>query len=156
MATTRSEAMARLREAGRRHSTAVVLFHTAFADRSGLTAVESKTMEIVDRLGPMTHADLVRETGLAPASVTGLMTRLERKGAARRLPHPVDARRVLIEIHPEYAARNLARFHAFLTDLDSIADDYTIEQLNTIATFLDRTAQMQQQQALDLEAGLLP
>ena len=156
MATSRSAAMARLREAGRRHSTAVVLFHTAFAQQSGLTAVEAKTMEIIDRLGPMTHADLVRQTGLAPASVTGLMTRLERKGAARRLPHPGDARRILIEIQPDYAAANLARFQTFLAGLDSIAADFTVEQLDTIATFLDRTAQMQQQQALHLEAGPLP
>lgn len=144
--------MARLLEAGRRHSTAVVLFHTAWARRSGLTAVESKAMEIVDRLGPMTHADLVRETGLAPASVTDLMSRLERKGAARRRPHPDDARRILIEIHPQYAASNLARFQGFLRAMDAIADDYTVDELDTITRFLDQAAHMQQQQALDPES----
>src|SRR5215468_9994450 len=47
------EALSELLEAGRVHSTAVVLFHTTLAAHSGLSPIESKALEIIQRLGPL-------------------------------------------------------------------------------------------------------
>jgi len=92
----RAELIDRLHLAGRELSTATVMFHTDVAARRGLSATEEKAIDVLLRGGPMTHAELGRHTGLAPASVSNLIDRLERKGYASRAPHPEDGRRVLV------------------------------------------------------------
>lgn len=146
-ASGHGEALDRLLDAGRRHSTAVVLFHSAIAAAAGLSTTESKALEIIDRRGPLTHAELVRELGLAPASVTGVLARLEFKGAARRSVHPSDARRILIEAVPEFTEASLARFAGFLNGMNDIARDFTIDELSTVVRFLDDVADMQAAEA---------
>lgn len=111
-----------------------VLFQTALAESRGLSFVEAKAVELLDRFGPLTAGELSVRSGLAPASVTGLVDRLVRKGVARRGRHPGDGRRVLIETiagmtgdsgpHREYAS-----------SLRELCAEYTNDQLAAIASF---------------------
>jgi len=94
----RAELLAQLETAGRAQSAATVMFHTAVAARQGLSATEEKALDLLERHGPLTAGELARHSGLAPASVTGLINRLERKGFARRVRNPNDRRSVLVEI----------------------------------------------------------
>ena len=80
------------------------MFHTAIAETRGLSPVESKVLDYLARLGPQTPKDLARLSGLAPASVTALIDRLERKGFVGRRPHPDDRRRVLIALDEQAIA----------------------------------------------------
>src|ERR1051325_1860530 len=98
MSSEHDRAVEQVLWAGRKLSTAAVMFHTALAERVGLSVTETKALEVIERHGPITPGDLSRESGLAPASVTPLLDRLPRKGAARRVPHPSDGRRFLVEI----------------------------------------------------------
>jgi hypothetical protein len=139
------QAVAALLDAGRRLSTAAVLFHSAVADSAGLTATESKAMEIIQRLGPLTPAALAAESGLAPASVTDLLDRLTRKGVALRRPHPSDKRRALIEIDPGYARRNGALFEDFVAGMTEVCARYDVAQLRLITEFLTASARCQQE-----------
>ncbi|MFI5838645.1 MarR family winged helix-turn-helix transcriptional regulator [Catenuloplanes sp. NPDC051500] len=91
-------------------SAAAVLFHGAVAARVGLSAIEAKTADLIDRLGPLTARQIAAEAGLAPTSVTGLIDRLERKGFARRVPNPADGRGVLVEFVPESRAAFIPYF----------------------------------------------
>jgi DNA-binding transcriptional ArsR family regulator len=77
----RTQLIAALSEAARAHSTATVLFHTAMAEQFGLSPTESKTMDLLERFGPLTAGELVERTGLASPSVTALIDRLESKGS---------------------------------------------------------------------------
>src|SRR5215208_4255523 len=108
----RAELLESLALAGRASSVATVMFHTAVAARQGLNATEEKALDLLERSGPLTAGELARQTGLAPASVTGLITRLERKGLARRAPNPDDRRSVLVEAD----ARRQQEATARLTD----------------------------------------
>jgi DNA-binding transcriptional ArsR family regulator len=72
--------------AGRESSAATVMLHTAIAERSGLTATDTKTIDTLIRLGPVTAGELAGYTGLATASVTSLIDRLEKKGLVRVRP----------------------------------------------------------------------
>src|SRR5215813_11735666 len=90
--------------AGREVSAAAVMFHTALAARQGLSATEEKALDLLDRYGPLTGRQLAERSGLAPASVTSLVDRLEAKGYARRTRNPADGRSVLIETTPERLA----------------------------------------------------
>src|SRR5690349_18084612 len=98
VATEREMLIGQLDAAGRALSTVAVMFHTALAALSGLSATEQKALDLIERFGPLTAGELAQRSGLAPASVTGLLSRLEKKGFARRIPNPDDRRSVLVEI----------------------------------------------------------
>jgi MarR family len=153
VSTEYDEAVAGLLEAGRLLSTAAVMFHSAVADSAGLTVTESKAMEIIQRLGPMTPAALAEESGLAPASVTDLLDRLTRKGVARRGPHPTDKRRVLVEIDPGYARRNSKLFEDFVGRMREVCAGYDSAELRLIAGFLTAAASCQHEASARLIAA---
>src|SRR4029453_5253182 len=82
-----------LTEAGRAHSDATVLFHAAVADELGLNPTDHKVMSILERRGPLSAGQIPQRTGLATASVTALLDRLETRGVVRRRSDPAARRR---------------------------------------------------------------
>ena len=142
----RAELLAQLETAGRAQSAVTVMFHTAVAARQGLSATEEKALDLLDRLGPLTAGELARHSGLAPASVTGLVNRLERKGFARRIPNPDDRRSVLVEVDLERLyARVAPLFGDWVRSLQELYAGYTDEQLEVILHFLTEAARRQQE-----------
>lgn len=129
--------------AGRELSTAIVMFHTAVGEDAGLSLTESKALEVITRDGPVTPADLARLTGLTPASVTALLDRLERKKVARRLPHPTDGRRFLVEIDPAHLQRSRELFTDLVLSLKELSGDFTDDELAAVNRFLHGAAEVQ-------------
>jgi DNA-binding MarR family transcriptional regulator len=151
---SRAELVEQMHLAGREISAAAVMFHGAVAARRGLSATEEKALDILMREGPLTHAELARHTGLAPASVSNLLDRLERKGYAERTPHPQDGRRILAAARSEAAFAAMAPlFAAWVRTLERLYDDYTDEELATIADFMHRAAALQREATEDLPAA---
>jgi DNA-binding MarR family transcriptional regulator len=151
MSSRREELIQQVFLAGRELSTAAVMFHTAVAAKGGLTATETKALDLLERLGPLTAGELSEQSGLAPASVTGLIDRLERKGVARRIPHPQDRRRVLIEMNRE--AVSTTRFDDLVAGMRALCANYSDEQLATIIEFVRAAARIQQSATAKLTAG---
>ena len=149
----RAELIARVHMAGRVLSTAAVLFHATLAARQGLSATDEKSLDLVDRFGPLTAGDLARRTGLAPASITGLISRLEQKGLVRRVPDPADGRRVLIELDRQATARHLPLFADLLRRLEELYDRYSDDELELIAGFITEAARRQQEATEQLAAA---
>jgi DNA-binding MarR family transcriptional regulator len=147
----RAELLRELEAAGRAQSAATVMFHSALAAKRGLSATEEKALDLLDRFGPLTAGELARRAGLAPASVTGLVDRLERKGFARRVPHPRDGRSVLVEVDHERAMASLGPLFAdWVRSLDELWAGYSDEQLELILHFLNEAARRQQQATANL------
>jgi DNA-binding MarR family transcriptional regulator len=144
MSSRRDELIQRVFLAGRELSTAAVMFHTAVAAKGGLTATETKALDLLERLGPLTAGELSEQSGLAPASVTGLIDRLERKGVARRIPHPQDRRRVLIEMNRDHLAVSEPMFDDFVAGMRELCEKYDDDQLLTIIDFVSASARVQQ------------
>ena len=71
-----------LARVGREHSDATVLFHATVAGCLDLHPTDYKVLGILERLGAMSAGEIARHTGLATASVTNLVDRLEEKGFA--------------------------------------------------------------------------
>jgi predicted transcriptional regulator len=141
---SRGELIERMNLAGREISSAAVMFHTAVAARRGLSATEEKALDILLREGPMTHAALREHTGLAAASVTDLIDRLERKGYAKRAPHPDDRRRVLVAALADRVYADMAPlFVDWVQSLDELYATYTDAQLRTISDFMTQAANRQ-------------
>ncbi|MBV1851550.1 MarR family transcriptional regulator [Catellatospora tritici] len=139
----RAALVERLHLAGREISAAAVMFHTALAARHGLSATEEKALDLLDRHGPMTPRELGTASGLAPASVTGLIDRLERKGFARRAPHPQDRRSVLVEVALDRAGDLGPLFEDWVRSLDELLARYSDAELAVIIDFLSESAARQ-------------
>jgi DNA-binding MarR family transcriptional regulator len=142
----RAELVERLHTAGRAQSAATVMFHSAVAARQGLSATEEKALDLLERFGPLTAGELSQRSGLAPASVTGLVDRLEHKGFARRIPNPADRRSVLVEIDRERVFASIAPlFVDWVHSLEELYAGYTDEQLELILHFLTEVARRQRE-----------
>jgi DNA-binding MarR family transcriptional regulator len=152
----RAELLARLTTAGRELSAAAVMFHTAVAATRGLTATETKAVDVLDRTGPLTAGELAARTGLAPPSITGLVNRLERKGFVRRLDDPADRRRVRIERTPESLLALAPLFADFANRLSALYETFTDEQLETILHFMHEVARHQHAATTTLVATQVP
>jgi DNA-binding MarR family transcriptional regulator len=144
---TKRELVEELTRAGRAQSTAVVLFHGALAAKQGLVPSETKALELLDRFGPMTAGELGQRTGLAPASITGLVDRLEQKGFAKRVKDPRDGRRVLVEHDPSGAMRFAPHFGPFLAAMEKLYQRFTAEELETILRFVEEATAIQTEAA---------
>ena len=127
-------------------SAATVMFHTTVAARQGLSATEEKALDLLERFGPLTAGELSKRSGLAPASVTGLIDRLERKGFARRIAHPSDRRSILVEVDADRVYAGMAPLFAdWVGSLEELYAGYSDEQLELILHFLTEVARRQRE-----------
>jgi DNA-binding MarR family transcriptional regulator len=142
----RKQLLEELALAGRAMSAATVMFHTTVAARQGLSATEEKALDLLERFGPLTAGELSKRSGLAPASVTGLINRLEGKGFARRIAHPSDRRSILVEVDADRVYAGMAPLFAdWAGSLEELYAGYSDEQLELILHFLTEVARRQRE-----------
>jgi DNA-binding MarR family transcriptional regulator len=143
--------------AGRAMSAATVMFHATVAARQGLSMTEEKALDLLERFGPLTAGELAKRAGLAPASVTGLINRLEAKGFARRIANPSDRRSILVEVDAErvYAAMT-PLFTDWVRSLEELYAGYSDRELELILHFLTEVARRQQEATARLTADEEP
>jgi DNA-binding MarR family transcriptional regulator len=115
-------------------------FDNRAAEALGVNLTDLHCLNIVENRGGVTAGALAAEAGLTSGAVTGVVDRLERAGYARRVPDPIDRRRVKIEVTDRFHARAgevwspvAAEWHA------ALARRYSSDQLDLIADFLDAT-----------------
>jgi DNA-binding MarR family transcriptional regulator len=146
--------VAALDRALRETSAQSVLFSQAVAERVGMPATDLEALDILARNGAMTAGRLAELTGLTTGAITGLVDRLERRGYARREPHPSDRRSVIVRPLLEQAERDLgpvyAAMHQAMTELLS---RYSDEELAVLLDFLTRAAGITSQQIARVRAG---
>ena len=125
-------------EAGRQHSDATVMLHSAIAQRFDLTATDLKALSFLDRLGASTAGEISQHTGLATASVTSLIDRLENRGFVRRTRDQMDRRKVVVEIDREATAPVATVFDKFGKYFEPTCAGFDVEALEIVLTFLRR------------------
>jgi DNA-binding MarR family transcriptional regulator len=119
----------------RRHSTAVVLFHHAVAERLGLGPTDHKCLDLLRDRGPMAGSDLVAITGLTSGAITGVVARLERAGYIRREPDPRDGRKQILQLTLERAPTQDV-IDPLRKDVAVLLESFDTHQLSAIAEFL--------------------
>ncbi len=82
----------------------------------------------------------MRHSGLATASVTNLIDRLEEKGFVRRVHDADDRRRVLVEPIRDRLAGGRALFASTVASLAQLLERYSNQELALLADFLERNA----------------
>ena len=122
----------------RRHSTAVVLFHHAVAERLGLGPTDHKCLDLLRDRGAMTGSELAAITGLTTGAITGVVARLERAGFLRREPDPNDGRKQILQL-----ARKPTHIQDVINplreDVAATLEHFDSHQLGAIAEFLAHT-----------------
>lgn len=141
MSSTRAELLAKLAEVGREHSDATVLFHSALAQMLELHPTDYKTLGVLQRVGALSAGEIAQRTGLATASVTNLIDRLENRGFVRRVDDPGDRRRVVVEVVPQKISGAWKLFASTRKSLAGLYERYTDKELGVIADFLARNAE---------------
>src|ERR1700737_4605934 len=69
-----------------------------------LKDVDLDCFDIIDAYGPLSPTELARRAGLHPATMTGILDRLERGGWIARERDPSDRRAVVVRaVHDSYA-----------------------------------------------------
>ncbi len=105
-----------------------------------LRDVDLACLDVLGREGPLSPSALARRAGLHPATMTGILDRLERGGWVRRERDPVDRRAVRVRAQGVRAGEVVRLYGGMNAALDDILASYDDTQLATLAEFLRRTA----------------
>ncbi|HVV23692.1 MAG TPA: MarR family transcriptional regulator, partial [Pseudonocardiaceae bacterium] len=93
-----------------------------------------------NRYGPLSPSALARRAGLHPATVTGILDRLERGGWVARDRDTTDRRAVLVRALRDRTGE-LYRLYSGMNDsMDDLCAGYDETELELLADFLHRTA----------------
>lgn len=109
--------------------------------RVELKDVDLDCLEIIGRHGPLSPTALARRAGLHPATITGIIDRLQRGGwvTRERDPDAADRRAVAVRALRDRNAE-LFRLYAGMNDsIDDILARYSDAELELIGDFLRRT-----------------
>lgn len=112
----------------------------------GRVHVRTSDLECLDHIGregPLSPTSLARLTGQHPATLTGILDRLERDGWIVRERDPDDRRGVVVRAERGRGAEILRLYlveSGMNPALDEILAGYTEAELAAIADFLHRTA----------------
>ena len=107
--------------------------------RLELRDVDLDCLDLITRHGPLSPSALAQRAGLHPATVTGILDRLQRGGWVTRERHPTDRRVIAVRA---LRARNRELFElysAMNSSMDQICGDYSQPELELLAEFLRRT-----------------
>lgn len=124
----------------RRSSAAGVLLSQAVARRVGVNSSDMECLDLILIDGPASAGEIGRRTGLTSGAVTGLIDRLERKGLVERVADPRDRRKVVVRARPDKLGRIAAMFKPMTAAMADLMNRYTKEQLQMIAEFTERSA----------------
>ncbi|MGW2373615.1 MULTISPECIES: MarR family winged helix-turn-helix transcriptional regulator [Kitasatospora] len=106
-----------------------------------LKNVDLDCLDLINSQGPISPGNLARRAGLHPATVTGILDRLQRGGWVTRERDPIDRRAVVVRALRDRNPELLHLYSGMNASLDDICEGYEPAQLEVIADFLSRTAE---------------
>jgi len=105
-----------------------------------LKDVDLDCLDLIARHGPLSPSALARRAGLHPATVTGIIDRLESGGWVVRERDASDRRAVVVKALRERNAELMRLYSGMNASMDEICAGYGDTELELFADFLHRTA----------------
>ncbi len=148
MSVTRDDAEAKrrrrrltteIKESLRELSIQLSLLNHQVGARVELKDVDFDCLELVNRHGPLSPSALARRAGLHPATMTGILDRLERGGWISRDRDPSDRRAVVVRAVRDRNAEVFRLYSGMNTSMDELCAGYADSELELLAGFLRRT-----------------
>jgi DNA-binding MarR family transcriptional regulator len=151
-ARARRRLITTIKESLRAMSTQLSLLNHQVGARVELKDVDLNCLDLLARHGPLSPTALARLAGLHPATMTGILDRLQRGGWVVRDRDPDAADRRAVRVRPlRDRGADLYRLYSGMnTSLDEICSGYTDDELELLASFLRRTTDAGQSAAADL------
>ena len=106
---------------------------------AGLNDVDLDCLDLVARHGPLSASALAQRAALHPATMTGILDRLERGGWVVRERDPSDRRAVVVRALRDRNAELVRLYAGMNSSMNEICAGYDDAQLEVLADFLRRT-----------------
>src|SRR5215213_1054284 len=136
----RRRAASAIKESMRELSIQLSLLNHQVGAHLELRDIDLGCLDTIARNGPLSPSALARRAGLHPATVTGILDRLERGGWVARERDPADRRAVVIRALRDRNAELLRLYSGMNASMDRICAEYGDVELELLADFLRRTA----------------
>ena len=138
--STRGESVRRLQTGLRRLGQGLHRLNDAVGSHVELLAVDLSVLDLLDREGPMSPRNVTKMTGIHPATLTGILDRLEQGGWLARRADPLDRRRIIVEA-VSVRSGELVRLYAPMGKaLAALCAEYSPEELAAIVDFVEKAA----------------
>ena len=108
--------------------------------RLDIKDVDLDCLDLLARHGPLSPSALARRGGLHPATMTGILDRLERGGWVVRERDPSDRRAVVVRALRDRTAELVGLYSGMNASVDEICAWYEETELELLADFLSRVA----------------
>src|SRR5437588_12772823 len=135
----RQLSIAEVRESLRELRIQLSLLNYRVGSELELRDVDLHCFDIIEAYGPLSPTALARRAGLHPATMTGILDRLERGGWIVRERDPSDRRAVLVRAVRDRYGQLLRLYSGFSRSVNRLLSDYSDSELELIADFLRRT-----------------
>jgi DNA-binding MarR family transcriptional regulator len=130
-----------VRESLRDLSIQLSLLNHQVGDQLDLKGTDLECLDLINRHGPLRPSVLARRAGLHPATMTGILDRLERGGWIARDRDPADRRGVILRALRDRTTEVFRLYSGMNAAMDQICAGYEDDELGLIADFLRRTAE---------------
>lgn len=145
----------RLGSLGRELGAATVMYHSQVAERLGLSVTDHKCLDLAMRAeGTLTAGGIAELSGLTSGAVTGVLDRLERAGYVSRVRDPHDRRRVFVALNQHDWPDQQWIWDRLRTAITDVASQFTRDELDSVAAYLEGVVKAMRSEADALRAGL--
>jgi DNA-binding MarR family transcriptional regulator len=141
---------ATIREALRDMRSQLSMLNHRVGVRLELKDVELDCLDLIARFGPINPSVLARQADIHPATLTGILDRLERGGWIIRDRETSDRRGVVVRMLEERSMSVLGLYAGMNSRIKEICADYTPAELELLAGFLQRMAEAGRQATEEL------
>ena len=136
---------------GRELSARTVMFHSAVAEKLGLSVTEHKALDLLSRHGAMPAGQLAELTGLTSGAMTGMVDRLEKAGFLSRKADPNDRRKVMVEAKIEKYNEIAEVFQSLGRRMTELLESYNDKDLAVIQDLFSKLPKLMQEETEKLK-----
>jgi DNA-binding MarR family transcriptional regulator len=105
-----------------------------------LRDIDLDCLDYLAQHGPASPSVLARRVGVHPATMTGVIDRLERGGFIARERDENDRRAVVVSARQDAIGEVFRHYEGMNGRMDALCDDYSPAELELITGFLQKTA----------------